>query len=123
MKNDLIHKKCTPCRSGQKPLRGVEIQNYMSKLSGGWNVVDEQYLEKKYAFPNFKSAFHFAETVARIAEQENHHPTITISWGLVRLKIYTHKIQGLSENDFIIASKCDQKFLSNSKKQKDSDVR
>ena len=95
----------------------------MSKLSSGWNVVDEQYLEKKYTFLDFKSAFHFAEIVAHIAEQEDHHPTITISWGLVRLKIYTHKIQGLSENDFIIASKCDQKFLSNSKKHKDSDVR
>lgn len=122
MENDLLHKKCAPCRSGQQPLRGVEIQN-LSKLSGDWNVVDEQYLEKKYAFPDFKSAFAFGEIVARIAEHENHHPTITISWGLLRLKIYTHKIQGLSENDFIIGSKCDQKFFSNFKKRKDSDVR
>lgn len=111
MKNDLLHKKCTLYRSGQQPLRGIELQNYKSKLSKGWNVVDEQYLEKKYAFPNFKSVFHFAKIVARITQQENHHPTITVSWGLVRLKVYTHKIQGLSENDFIIASKCDQKFV------------
>lgn len=114
MKSDLSHKKCMPCHSGQKPLRGVELQHYMSQLASGWQVIDEQYLEKKYAFPNFKTAFHFAELIARIAEKEDHHPTITISWGQVRLKIYTHKIQGLSENDFIIASKCDQKFLDKS---------
>lgn len=110
--NELAARKCIPCSGGIPPLRGSEIEQLRAKLGGGWNVVDEHHLEKEYSFDDFKRALEFTNKVGEIAEGEGHHPDIYLAWGLVRLTIWTHKIDGLSESDFILAAKADRAFAS-----------
>lgn len=104
--NELSKKKCVPCSKGTPPLKGTKITPLLQQLKG-WKVVDEHHLEKEYSFPNFKEALAFTNKVGQIAEQEGHHPDIYLSWGKVKIQLFTHKISGLSENDFILAAKCD----------------
>ena len=103
----LAEKHCVPCRGGVPPLKGEEL----SKLSAhvpGWQVVSEHHLEKEYKFPDFKTALDFVNRAGAIAEQEGHHPDLYLSWGKVGVKTWTHKIDGLTESDFILAAKIDQ---------------
>ena len=79
-------------------------------LGGGWRVVDEHHLEKAYAFDDFRQALDFTNRVGEIAEAEGHHPDVHLGWGRVKLTIWTHKIDGLTESDFILAAHADEAF-------------
>jgi 4a-hydroxytetrahydrobiopterin dehydratase len=104
---DLSKKKCVPCSKQTPSLKGEELKSFFKQLPPGWKVVDEHHLEKEYPFKNFQEALDFTNKVGAIAEQEGHHPDIYLTWGLVKILLWTHKINGLSENDFIMAAKCD----------------
>lgn len=104
---DLSKKKCTLCSKKQPPLKGEELKSLFGELAPGWKLIDEHHLEKEYRFKNFQEALDFTNKVGAIAEQEGHHPDIYLEWGLVKISLWTHKINGLSENDFILAAKCD----------------
>ncbi len=104
---ELSKKKCVPCSKGTPPLKGEPLAQLQKQLKPGWKVVDEHHLEKEFSFKNFKEALAFTNKVGEVAEQEGHHPDIFLSWGKVKIQLWTHKINGLSENDFILAAKCD----------------
>jgi 4a-hydroxytetrahydrobiopterin dehydratase len=108
----LDKKKCLPCTAGATPLKGETLLTMKKQLSEGWNIVDEHHLEKEYHLKNFKQALDLTCAIGRIAEEQGHHPVITLSWGQVKVKIWTHKIDGLTENDFILAAKCDACYPS-----------
>ena len=102
---NLTSKKCVPCAGGIEPLKGDMIKALLSELDNDWQVIDEHHLEKEFKFKNFADALDFVNKVGQLAEQENHHPDIYLAWGRVRLTIWTHKIKGLHQNDFILAAK------------------
>ncbi|MBS0647983.1 MAG: 4a-hydroxytetrahydrobiopterin dehydratase [Verrucomicrobia bacterium] len=104
---DLSKQKCVPCSKGTPPLKGTPLKSFMSQLQPCWKIIDEHHLEKEYTFKDFKEALAFTNKVGALAEQEGHHPDIILSWGKVKIILWTHKIDGLSENDFILAAKCD----------------
>lgn len=104
---DLAKKKCIPCQGGIPPLKGEELVKFQKQLGNGWQVIDEHHLEKEFAFPDFRKALEFTNRVGALAEREGHHPDIYLAWGKVKLIIWTHKIDGLTESDFILAAKCD----------------
>ena len=103
----LAEKHCVPCRGGVPPLKGEELSKLAGQVSG-WKVVDEHHLEKQYTFPDFKSALDFVNKAGAIAEAEGHHPDLFLTWGKVGVKTWTHKIDGLTESDFILAAKIDE---------------
>ncbi len=105
---DLLSKKCIPCSIGADPLNKEEIHEYLKNLKEGWQVVEDKYIEKTYKFKDFKEALNFTNQIGELAENEGHHPDISLSWGKVVLKLWTHKIKGLHENDFILAAKIDE---------------
>jgi len=109
-KGELGERHCIPCKGGIPALKGEEIVELMEKLGNDWNVQEEHHLEKEYPFPDFKSALSFTNRVGEIAEEEGHHPDILLKWGKVKITLWTHKIDGLTESDFILAAKCDQVF-------------
>jgi 4a-hydroxytetrahydrobiopterin dehydratase len=118
MKNttcELAKKSCKPCEGGVPPLKGKELQSFLQQLGNGWNLNKENQLEKEFNFPDFKQALLFTNKIGDVAEQEGHHPDIHLSWGKVKIVLWTHSIHGLSENDFILASKCDEAFKRMSK--------
>jgi 4a-hydroxytetrahydrobiopterin dehydratase len=90
------------------PLKGDELAKLHGQVEGGWRVVDEHHLEKEYQFDDFAKALGFTNRVGNLAEDQGHHPDIYLAWGKVRLRIWTHKINGLTESDFIFAAKADQ---------------
>lgn len=104
---NLAEKECVPCKGGIPPLNGEEASELLEKLGGGWRVVDGHHLEKEYRFKNFREALAFTNRVGELAEAQGHHPDIHLSWGRVALTIWTHKIKGLTESDFIFAAKAD----------------
>ncbi len=105
--NELASKDCVPCRGGVPPLKGEEITNLQSKLEG-WEVVTEHHLKKEYKFGDYKEAQAFVDRVGALAEEQWHHPDICFGWGRAEVTIWTHKIDGLTESDFILAAKIDQ---------------
>ena len=106
--SDLASQKCVPCRGGVPPLEAARIRELLGQLGGGWKVVGEHHLEKEYRFANFKEALAFTNRVGAIAEEEGHHPDVLLAWGKVVLTLWTHKIDGLTESDFILAAKADR---------------
>jgi len=108
--SELASKHCVPCRGGVPPLRGAELRALEAKLGGGWRVVDEHHLEKSFAFDDFRQGLDFTNRVGEIAEREGHHPDIHLAWGRVTLTIWTHKIDGLTESDFVLAAKADEAY-------------
>lgn len=106
--SELADKECVPCKGGIPPLKGAEIEGYLAKLGNGWNVVEEHHLSKTFTFPNFADALAFVNRVGALAEDVGHHPDIYFTWGKARIDIFTHKIDGLAEADFILAAKCDR---------------
>ena len=105
--SDLAQKHCVPCRKGVPPLTGAALLTF-SRQFPFWRVIQEHHLLKTFLFADFAEALKFVNCVAGVAEQEGHHPDLSLSWGQVDIKIFTHKIDGLSENDFILAAKIDQ---------------
>ena len=105
---DLASRECVPCKGGVPPLAGEELAGLHSQLNNDWQLVADHHLDKTYKFSNFVEALDFANRVGGMAEEVNHHPEIRMSWGWVRLIIYTHKIDGLTESDFVWAAKVDQ---------------
>lgn len=112
---ELAKKKCVACSSGTTPLKGDALKNYASQLKEGWKLVGEIQLEKSYTFKNFREALNFTNQIGEIAEEQGHHPDIFLAWGKVKVTLWTHKIKGLSENDFIMADKCDLCFEKRAK--------
>lgn len=106
--DELANKHCIPCRGGISPLKGQELSELLNQLKEGWEQVNEHHLEKTYIFPDFKTALQFTLKLGDLSEQEGHHPDIYLSYGKVKVTIWTHKIDGLSESDFILAAKCDE---------------
>lgn len=109
MSSELLKKKCIPCESGVNPFTDVEARNYMADVPG-WELDFEEgvgKIWKKYKFKDFIGAINFVNKVAEIAEEEGHHPVIKINYNKVKLTNTTHAINGLSENDFILAAKID----------------
>ena len=109
--NDLLNKKCVPCEGGALPFDISEIHKYQKKVDG-WNILKDEkkifFLNKKFEFKNFLDSQNFVNKVGQISENEGHHPDISFGWGYAEIKITTHAIEGLSENDFILAAKIDQ---------------
>ena len=99
--SELASKQCVPCRGGVPPLQGDELATYQQQLGGGWQVVNEHHLEKEYTFDDFRQALDFTVRVGEMAEEQDHHPDIVLTWGLVKVTIWTHKIDGLTESDFV----------------------
>ena len=110
---DLLKKKCVPCEGGAIPFNLDEIHKYQKKVDG-WKIQEDLkkifYLEKEFKFSNFLESLDFINKVGKISESEGHHPDIIFGWGYAKLKITTHAISGLSENDFILAAKIDKVF-------------
>lgn len=106
--SDLLSKKCIPCSVGAPTLDEEEIKELLPSLKEGWEVIDNEYIVKTYKFKDFKEGLDFVNRIGQLAEDEGHHPDIYLSWGKVVIKLWTHKIQGLHENDFILAAKIDE---------------
>lgn len=106
-KSKFTTRQCTPCRGGIHPLRPQEIEAYQELLGGAWRVIENSRLEKEFLFDDFAQALDFVVAVGELAEQQGHHPDLHLSWGRVKVLLWTHKIGGLHENDFILASKID----------------
>ena len=108
--SELAAGTCIPCRGGVPSLKGKELVVLQKKLANAWEVINEHHLEKEYLFGNFRKALDFTNKVGEMAEIQNHHPDIHLAWGKVKLTIWTHKIDGLTESDFIFAAKADQEL-------------
>ena len=108
MNENLASKECVPCKGNVSPLKGAEITGLLDALGGGWQAVDEHHLEKAYKFRNFREALDFTNKIGEIAESQGHHPDIQLAWGRVVVQVWTHKINGLTESDFIFAAKVEQ---------------
>ncbi len=105
---ELARMQCLPCKGGVPPLKGEAVVALTERLGGGWKVVDEHHLEKEYRFKDFRLALDFTNKVGELAETQGHHPDISLAWGKVKLTIWTHKIDGLTESDFVFADKADE---------------
>lgn len=103
----LATKKCIPCEVGTKPLEREAAQNLLKELKGWTLSGDNRWISKEFKFKDFAEAFSFAAKIAKIADEEGHHPDLQISWGKTVVELTTHAIKGLSENDFILAAKVD----------------
>ena len=103
----LAEKTCVPCRGGVPPLTAEEIKPFAAQVDN-WKVTNNHHIEKEFKFPDFKAALDFTNKVGAIAEDQGHHPDIFLAWGSVGVKIWTHKIDGLTESDFILAAKIDR---------------
>ncbi|MBI2436096.1 MAG: 4a-hydroxytetrahydrobiopterin dehydratase [Candidatus Hydrogenedentes bacterium] len=106
----LAKKECVPCKGGVPPLKGEELQKLFGQLASDWQLVEEHHLEKEFEFPDFATALEFVNAVGQIAEAQNHHPDILLTYGMVKVTIWTHKIDGLTESDFVFAAKTQKAF-------------
>jgi len=108
---DLAARECVPCKGGVPPLDEAERANLLEALGpNGWEVVNGHHLRKEYRFPNFVAALAFVNQVGAVAEAQGHHPDLELGWGRVAITIWTHKIDGLTESDFVLAAKCDREL-------------
>jgi len=107
MANKLADKTCTPCEEGAEPLSGEEIRRLSRDLAPDWYLAEEHHLEREFTFDDFRQALDFVNQVGELAEEQGHHPDIYLSYGKVKIQLWTHKINGLHENDFILAAKID----------------
>jgi 4a-hydroxytetrahydrobiopterin dehydratase len=107
MARDLASMECVPCKGGVPPFTQEEIEQYLADLGNDWRVVRDHHLEKEYRFKNFREALAFTNRVGELAEDVGHHPDIELAWGRVKLTIFTHKIDGLHQSDFVFAAKAD----------------
>jgi len=106
----LASKTCVPCRGGVPPLKGKELDQIYKQLvqPAQWKIVNEHHITRTVTFPDFKQALDFVNRVGALAEEQGHHPDILLTWGKAEITLWTHKVDGLSESDFIMAAKIDQ---------------
>ena len=105
--SELASKTCVPCRGGVPPMDAREAERYLAQVEG-WGLHDHRRISRTFVFPDFAAALDFANRVGEIAEAEGHHPDLLVAWGRVEVTVWTHKINGLTESDFILAAKIDQ---------------
>jgi 4a-hydroxytetrahydrobiopterin dehydratase len=106
---DLADRQCVPCRGGVPPLGEREASRLLAQLDG-WDIRDGHHLDKTYRLKNFAAALDLVNRIGATAEEQNHHPNLLLSWGRVGVEIWTHKIDGLTESDFVFAAKCDRAY-------------
>jgi 4a-hydroxytetrahydrobiopterin dehydratase len=106
----LADRQCVPCRGGVPSLHGPELRQFSDQLPD-WKVIEEHHIAKSFLFPDFRHALDFVNRVGELAEEQGHHPDLTLSWGKVDVVIFTHKIRGLSESDFVMAAKIDRLYF------------
>lgn len=104
---DLADRTCVPCRGGVPPLAGGDLED-LARQTPGWEVVREHHLKREFRFQNFREALAFVNRVGALAEEQGHHPDVCFGWGRAEVEIFTHKIDGLTESDFILAAKIDR---------------
>jgi 4a-hydroxytetrahydrobiopterin dehydratase len=104
---ELAGKTCVPCRGDVPPLKGAALEELIRQVPG-WEVVDEHHLKREFRFKNFRETLDFVKRVGELAEEQAHHPDIAFGWGRAEIVIFTHKIDGLTESDFILAAKVDR---------------
>lgn len=104
----LAEKRCVPCEGGVPTFTKTQITKYTHQLQKGWQVVGDKKLQKEFKFKNFVETMGFVNQVALIAQAEDHHPDMQVSYSKVVIELWTHAVGGLSENDFILAAKIDQ---------------
>jgi 4a-hydroxytetrahydrobiopterin dehydratase len=109
-RRDLASMDCLPCRGGVPPMAHDEVASYLDDLGGEWRAVDDHHLEREYRFKNFRRALDFTNRVGELAEAVGHHPDIELGWGRVKLTVFTHKIGGLHEADFVFAAKAERLY-------------
>ena len=105
--SELAERQCVPCRGGVPPMKGEQI-NEMSSQLPDWQVVNEHHLQRNYRFKDFRESLDFVNRVGELAEEQGHHPDICFGWGKADITIWTHKIDGLTESDFVLAAKIDK---------------
>ena len=103
---ELASKTCVPCKGGTPPLKGEEL-GPLKRQVPEWEVVEEHHLRRVFRFKNFREALGFVNKVGELAEEQGHHPDICFGWGKAEVTVWTHKINGLTESDFIFAAKVD----------------
>jgi 4a-hydroxytetrahydrobiopterin dehydratase len=111
--SDLASQKCKACQGGVEPYTGEKIEEYRSRISDEWDVVDEHHLIREFGFEDFQEALDFVNDIGEIAEEQGHHPNINFTWGRAEIKLYTHKIDGLFQADFVMAAKIDKLYEEN----------
>ena len=105
--SELAERECVPCRGGVPPIKGDQIRELLGQLTN-WEVVQEHHLRKEYRFKNFRDTLDLVNRVGELAERQGHHPDIRFGWGKAEITIWTHKIDGLTESDFVLAAKIDK---------------
>jgi 4a-hydroxytetrahydrobiopterin dehydratase len=106
---DLASQTCVPCRGGVPPMRAQELQRLL-QLVPQWKAVNEHHITRTFTFPDFKQALAFVNRVGEVAENQGHHPDILLTWGKAEITLWTHKIDGLTQSDFIMAAKIEQLY-------------
>ena len=104
----LAQKECVPCKGSVDRLTGTDLDKLAGQLPAGWEVINGHHLEKQFGFKDFRQALVFTNRIGQLAEAQGHHPDIYLAWGTVKLTIWTHKVDGLTESDFILAAKADE---------------
>jgi len=109
MTDQLADKKCVPCKGGMPPLTGAELKKLHHHVPK-WTVENEHHIQREFQFPDFRQALNFVNQVGELAEEQGHHPDILLAWGKAGITLWTHKINGLSESDFVMAAKIDRLY-------------
>lgn len=104
----LADKYCTPCRASAVPLRGSALDTLLEQLDEGWEIIDEHHLSKTFKLADFSKALALVNEIGVLAEEQGHHPDMHLAWGLVRIEMWSHSINGLTESDFILCAKIDR---------------
>jgi len=107
MSNELADRKCVPCRGDVPAVKGKELEKLFPNVPN-WIVVNEHHIHREFKFPDFKRALEFVNRVGELAEEQGHHPDILLAWGKADITLWTHKVDGLTESDFIMAAKIDR---------------
>jgi len=110
MSEELASRHCEPCNAETPPIEGEQARRRLGEIDVRWELIDDHHLSACFKFDDFAGALEFTNRVGEIADQEGHHPEICVNWGKAALRIWTHAIDGLSENDFILAAKIDQLY-------------
>ena len=104
---ELADQQCVPCRGGVPPLKGKDLENLQQSVPQ-WNVINEHHITRTFTFPDFRQALDLVNRVGALAEEQGHHPDILLAWGKAEITLWTHKIDGLTESDFVMAAKIDR---------------